>query len=222
MGAALRTPGQNRQLWGLVNTLARASGCERDQAEEALRRHCREVSGQEHSSMLSVEQAAEVTRRLGHEIDSIQKDQRSAAPTDRQPWGPRGPGPRHGQMATLRQHKVLEALYRQAGWDCPAQIAFSTRQCKKPWPQSQQDADAILEALKAIVLRKVKPAAARARAIALQGRPELDAWKRNFVADLVRQFEEAAEHGHQGRVMTTHKLLKLTECELACGIEVGP
>ncbi len=218
MGAPKRTPSQNRRMWGLLGQLAKTTGSTRAEAEGALRRHVREVSGQEHTSQLTEYQASQVIQRLEQELRGRQVEQDQ----QRKPWGHRGPGPREGQMVSRRQLEVLEALFLQAGMDTrDRQMGFTKRQVKKPWVQTQRDFDAVFEPLKAIVLRKAAPRDVWARAKALAGHPKLNRWQQDFVPDLARQFQEAAETGDLDCVLTPHKLYKLVEAEVACGVEVA-
>ncbi len=222
MGAAPRTPSQNRQIWGLVGQLARATSSSREEAEGTLRRLCMEISGQTHSSRLSTTQADKVISRMRWELGQLRADEEDLVP-EREPWGPRGPGPRPARMITRRQLVFLEGLYQQAGMSTRAQqIGFSKRQCKgRPWPQTMKDFDAIVEALKAICMRKVDHVDAWRRTKALVGNSSLDDWKRGFVADLALQFEEAAAEGTVACVLTPGRLFKLIECEIAAGVQVG-
>jgi len=216
--APARTPSQNRRLWGLVGELAVATGSTREEAELALRRQARAVSGQEHTSRLSRDQAQQVITLLEREIHGQQAE--VAQREERQPWGPRGPGPREKVGITERQVQVLQALFVQAGLDSQQkQMAFSSRQCKRPWPQTHREYDQIFEALKGMVLRAVVPMDAWARAKAIAQAPELNDWQRGFLADLCRQFQAAQAAGDISTVLTTHKLAKLTEAEVAAGVE---
>lgn len=209
-----RTPAQNSQMWGLVAQLRRLAGLSEDDAAEVLRKHCREISGQEHSSKLTVRQAEAVIARMAAEVGGYHGKRPAPA---RLPWGRRGDGPREDQRISPRQQQVLQALFVQAGLDTrERQMGFSRRQCGQPWPQTQSQADAIFEPLKAMVMRRLQPSDALARFQALAGRPGLDKWKRDFVADVLRQFGEAQDIA---TVMSPHKLLKLIECELAVEAE---
>ena len=71
--------------------------------------------------------------------------------------------------------------------------------------------------LRAIVLRGLRPRDAWKRARALEGQP-LNEWERGFVEDLVRQFQAADADAELDRVMSTHKLRKLVEIEVAHGV----
>lgn len=210
MGQA-RTVAQNRAIWGLVSQLAKGTGCAREEAEVAVRAVCMEVAGHEHTSRLSEGQADEVIRRLRARISA--RPAASAPPPARSSTSTR----REDLPITPRQQQVLAALYRQVGWDDRGrQIAFSRRQIKLPWPQTQVHADAIIEPLKAIALRHTDPRDAWQRAQALMGQPGLDAWQRGFVPDLVSQFVVADAKGELAKVLSPHKLLKLIEAEIAC------
>jgi hypothetical protein len=92
-------------------------------------------------------------------------------------------------------------------------MAFCRRQCKTPWPQTQADADALIEPLQAMAMRHVKPAEISARVSALAGHPALNAWQVGFIADLQRQFNQAED---PRSVVTPHKLAKLIEAEARC------
>jgi hypothetical protein len=209
-----RTPAQNRAIWGLKSQLERA-GLAADDAEATVRRVCAEVSGQEHTSRLTPTQAGRVIdqlQRLVQDAACRGPATRNAEPAPHTPWGPRGPGPREAVTISGRQQEVLQAVFRQAGMRTPEQQrGFAMRQCKRPWAQTQRDYDKLIEALYAIVLREVTPAQVLARARALVGHPRLDAWQERFIPNLVEQLEG-------GGGLSTHKLAKLVEAELRCGV----
>lgn len=211
MGAALRTPQQNRRLWGVVAALRRAAALSEDDAAELVRERCRALSGQEHTSRLTAVQAHRLILDLEREVAGYAPTEsaRNRKPA-RAPWGPRGPGLREDQPITRRQQEVVTLLYEQLGWDLQRQRGFNQRQTRRPWPQTQKDADAVIEGLTAILLRQVRWAEALARAEALLGHPALDAWQRRFLPDLVQQFRSSQR---PERVLTPHKLRKLVEAE---------
>ncbi len=214
-----RTPAQNARIWGLVSRLARTTGSSKDEASEAMRRHVREVSGQEHSSQLTVHQAAKVIERLQAELDGSRPPPETSA-EEREPWGHRGPGPRKKVAITRRQLEVLDALYHQVGLDTrPKQMAFARRQVGVPWPQTQKHYDSIYGGLEAMALRTVDPMDAYKRAKSLVGHPALNPWQRGFVPDLVEQFETSTDIT---KVLTPHKIAKLLEAERHCDVEVRP
>jgi len=212
-----RTAAQNSRMWAAVSQL-RKLGLSKADAEGILRDTVESVAGHRHSSRLDVYQAAGVIRQLE---DTIERSQSPADPDPkvssdtslREPWGRRGPGPRMGRVISPRQQETLQALYAQAGMDTPErQRGFCERQTGKPWPQTQKHCDAIFEALKAIILRDHKPAEMRARFEALRDHPALDDWKTGFVADVCEQYQRARK---PEKVLTTHRLKKLMECEAA-------
>jgi len=216
---AKRTPAQNNRMWGLVARMAQVTGSTKEEATEALRRHVREVSGQEHSSRLTAYQARQVIERMQRELDG-----RTPAPTTKpaphEPWGKRGPGPRGRATITQRQIQVLEQLGIQVGLDTPQKrMTFSQRQCRKPWPQTQGDYDSVYGGLEAMALRMIAPRDAWRRAQDLIGNPGLNSWQQGFLPDLVRQFEGAEDID---AVLTPHKIAKLLEAERHCGVEVAP
>ncbi len=204
----VRTPAQNRVIWGLVTQLAQATSGTKIEAEEAVRAICREVAGHDHTSRLTEGQADVVISRLRARLPQGQG--RPAAPS-----APVGKS-RQDAPITPRQQEVIGALYRQVGWDDRGrQIAFARRQLKLPWPQTQLHADAIIEPLKAIALRHTDPADAWRRAVALRESPHLDAWQRQFIPDLIAQFVVADAARDLKKVLSPHKLLKLIEAEVA-------
>ena len=216
---AIRTPAQNSKLFGLVTELQRCAGLSQEEATAVMRRHVREVAGQEHSSRLTVNQAIRVIDALQREVATYRPatTARPAPPAPHAPWGNRGQGPRTEQPITDRQVEVLQELYRQAGIDTlPRQVGFTRRQCKgRGQPSTQKDFDAIYEALSAIILRRTTADEIWTRARTLTGNAGLDAWQRGFIADLCGQFENAKD---RDKVLSPHKLLKLTEAEIACGV----
>lgn len=215
--AQARTPAQNRRIWSLVGELAAATGSTRDDAELALRRICRDVSGQEHTSRLGRAQAQEVIQHMEAEMRGRVVTE---AREERKPWGPRGPHGRDNAPITPRMTQVLQAMYLQAGLDSrQKQMAFSQRQAKVPWPQTHRHYDQIIEALKDMILRQVDPAEVAARVKALRGHRALNTWQLGFIDDIHHQFERA---GDIGKVLTTHKLAKLVEAEVALESWRGP
>lgn len=206
----MRTPAQNRRIWALVGELKRIPELSDDDVDAILRGCVFEVSGQHSTTQLSEYQAGKVIGLL---------DQHLGRRPERMPWGPRGEGPRKAATISPRQQAVLRALFQQAGMgDMKRQRTFCMRQCKVPWPQTQQHADALMAPLTAMVLRRVDPGEIWRRAQALRDRPELDTWQQQFVPDLCRQFAEAEAAGNLGSVLSPHKLLKLCEAEDTCGV----
>lgn len=203
MGAAVRSPAQNRQLWALVTRLQAASGLSRPEATQVLQDVTREVSGQEHTSRLTPEQAVKVAALLEARIGAPAPAPTPAAET-------------RITVITPAQQRVLLALWEQAGFDTPARRrSFCERQTGKPWPQTQADVNAVWKGLEAQILRRVDPADVRARVDVLVARKgDLDNWKASFALDLQRQL------GESPRNLTPHKLRKLMECEDALAQQV--
>lgn len=207
-----RTPGQNRKIWAIAGKIARASGGGREEQTDLVRSACKAVSMQDRSSRLNRAQADEVIALLRRRQGDVEGGP-SESVSSREPTGGRvGP-------ITPRQQEVLQALFHQVGMaDRKQQIGFCRRQCKTPWPQSQEDADKLMEPLKAMALRHVSPEQAWRRAQHIAGHPLLDAWQRSFIPDLISQFEEAQAAGELDKVLSPHKLLKLVEAEVKCGV----
>lgn len=207
------SPAQRRAVWGAVAQLTKA-GLSREDAEGILRDVCRKVSGQEHTSLLSDDQASKVVTQMKERAG-----RGSPTAEKRAPWGPRGGARTQSTISPAQQH-TIQSLAGLLEWDATRLRAFSERQCKKPWPQTMADADALVEALKAMAMRSVPPATIQARAAAIDGHPALDDWQRPFVADLLKQFSAATESGADLRgVMTGHKLLKLLEAEARVALD---
>ena len=230
--SAVRSPAQNRSIYGLVAEIGRRASLDTEGRRELLSGVAREVSGQEHTSLLSPSQAEAAIRLLRRRADDwaplpVAPSVRPSAPphptampekAEHEPWGMRGQ-PRPVETITPRMQAVLSGLWTLAGMESPQQQrGFTERQCKKPWPQSQQDFDKLFEALSSIALRKVQPRAAWERFQRLHGNPGLNAWQVGFVADMLRQYASADDVGRLDHVLTPHKLRKLVEAEVACGI----
>jgi len=209
--ARQRTPAQSRRLWGLASRIAKASGGGKAEQEALARGAAEEVSGRRSTSSLTPAQARQAIALLEQRAKGSgpkAKTTKKAGPSDAR-WGP----------ITPRQQAVIQALYRQVGMTDPArQRGFCERQCKTPWPQSQEDADRLMEPLKAMALRSAVPKDIWDRARAIQDSPRLDAWQAQFVPDLVAQFVEAEANGKLNKVLSPHKLLKLLEAEHSCGV----
>lgn len=217
--AAVRSPAQSQAIWALAAQLQRLGGLSKDDVEGLVRRAAREASGQERTSLLSGVQAVRVIQALQAEVDRYGAAARpEAAPEKREhePWGAREPVRREKGTITPYQQWLIGQLFALVGWtELERQRAFILRQTKRPWPQTQADADAIVEPLKAIALREVDPREIQARAKALVGHAKLNAWQRGFIADLVGQFEGASD---PRKVLSARKLEKLLEAESHCGV----
>ncbi len=212
----VRTPAQNRALWSLVGQLSTRSGLSRDELRPLLDRLCHEASGQAHTSHLAPGQANTVIDGLQRELARYAAPAPARpAPAPHDPWSKRGPGARGDQRITRFQQVVITGLFELLGMDAVARRDFSTRQCKVPWPQTQAHADALIEPLSSMALRRHTVATLLARVDALS-RADLDAWKTGFVADVARQLREA-KPGATPRAagITPMKLAKLLECEAA-------
>lgn len=208
----VRTPEQNRRIWSLVNELARRAQLSREDVEAlTLRPITRRISAQEHTSKLTPGQADQTIAALEGEVRRYAPAQPAAPAPAPAPVAE----PRKGTI-TPAQQALIQGLYQMVGYASPEQQrAFAMRQIRLPWAQTQAQADALIEPLKAMALRAVVPADAWQRAQALASRGGLDAWKKQFIADLCRQFSEANDAGTLDKVLTPGKLLKLLECEAA-------
>ena len=215
-----RSASQNRALWALVREIE-GRGLSHDEAVATLRQACIQVSGQDHTSRLTPGQAGQVIDTLKARLGQSRGRGQRTAPAPHEPWDDRGPGPRDDATAapiTPRQVEVLDALFAQAGMTTlPQRVAFTKRQCRgQGRPRSQRDADALFEALSAMVMRGVAPMDIwmEARELLADGRG-LDSWQRHtFLPDLLAQFEVAAPD-HLDQVLTPHKLAKLVEARHA-------
>lgn len=216
----VRTPAQNRALWSLVGQLSTRSGLSRDELRPTLDRLCIDASGQAHTSHLSPGQADQVIGALERELARYGAPP-PPKPAPHEPWGKRDPGHREDKRITRFQQVVIAGLFELLGMDAQARRDFSTRQCKVPWPQTQAHADALVEPLSAMALRRHTVESLRARVDALQ-KADLDAWKTGFVKDVARQLAEA-KPGATPRAagITPMKLAKLLECEAAAAAARG-
>lgn len=125
------TPAQKRML----HAAARQLQLTRDQYESILMEH----AGVHSSNDLDNEKFDRVMRhmeRLG--FDNYVRPQRNAA----------------GAITKWQLIKI-QAMYRELGWnDRARQVGFNKRQCAAPWPQTRQQANQVIEGLKALVTRK--------------------------------------------------------------------
>lgn len=196
------SPPQLRQVWGLLNQLAKASGQDADELKIAS---VQAVTGQSHLSLITPTQADALLGHLRRELAKYTP--KSEAPK---------PDPK-GRAGTIspRQQRVLTELYRQAGYEtAEAKRTLSERQCGKPWPQTKADADKIYEALSAMVLRRNPAEKLLARVDAIRGHDALDAFERPFLEDLRRQLVA-------GGRMSPGKIGKLVEAEMHVAAAMG-
>lgn len=216
--SSLRSPGQHRRLYGLLGQMKKQMP-EAD-AEGLFRAAAREVSGQEHTSRLTPEQADGMIRRL--EAAATRAPAPAAEPDRplRVPWGPRGDQARDEGRITPEQQEVLGSLFQMAGMDTPERRrGFSMRQCKKPWPQTMRDADTIFEGLSAIILRTCTAKDVLERLEALWASPWIQghAFFRVFVPDLKTQLEARGK-----KALSPNKLKKIAEGEMQAAARGGP
>lgn len=191
----VRSPEQNRKIWGLVAKLGQISGRGREWAEGIMRLICGGITGSESTSQLTVEQAdrliAELQARVG-----------SKAPRPKQ-------APEADATITRDQQRVLDHMYKDAGISVPQ--AFNQRTIKRPWPQTRAEATKLYQALEAMIIRKidrteVETILATLRSVEFKWR--LTPWEKTFVEDLNRQL--TATTG-SGTWRTSGKLGKLLE-----------
>lgn len=217
MAKAARTPAQNREMWGLVAELGRASGLGRDEiTDTVLRTLAREVSGQEHTSHLSAGEADQILAKLRREVGKYSPRPRDPRPgaAPHKAWGPRGAGTRDEQPITVFQRHVVTGLFGLCGKDTERErVAFTQRQCKAPWAQTQAHADALITPLSAMAMRRAQPLQILERVRVLHRHAALDDWQMAFVDDLLRQFGAAQSTGSLDTVLTPHKLIKILEAE---------
>lgn len=111
--------------------------------------------------------------------------------------------------------EVLGYLFADAGMgSLPQRIGFTRRQLQgRGQPKTLADADALMEPLKAIILRRVTAEQVRERLLAVQGRPELDDFLRGFVPDVLQRVEASGL-----KAITPGRLAKLVEAEVVCGL----
>lgn len=206
MAAATRAPDQNRRLWGLANALARevatghrqvpagvAAAPGRTVAEQWLRHITREVSGQTSTRRLTPQQADQVIARLEAEGRRAAPGPAAAPP----PAGRRGariPADRHTEIITPGQQDYLcellsalaqrEGAHRRMAEEGERWQAWCRHYLKRPWPQTQRDADVAIEAAKSMLYRTLPPAEELDRILmGLNTHPALTTWERRFVDD---------------------------------------
>lgn len=212
---APRTPAQNRAIYGLRSRFV-AAGVDADDADTILRAACTAVAGHEHTSKLTTGQAQRLIDRLERELATYTPAPAKPSPAPHKPWGERGPGQRIDQPITPFQNTVIQGLFNLcaatgAGFDTfQKRRAFAQRQCKRDWPETLADADAMIEPLAAIALRKVDVDDIARRVAAMVGHKALDPWKRDFVADLHGKFTSGSG---RKRLLTPYRLAKIIECE---------
>lgn len=217
-----RTVEQNRRIYGLRLALCKA-GMELEDVVGVIRQIAVEVSGQEHTSLLTVGQANALIGQLEERLR--QASTRSAAvgsarpravSAPHEPWGERG-GNRAEEPITGRQLEIIDRLATEAGLvTLPQRAGFYARQLGgRRRLVTQADADAVIEPLKAMLRRRVDPDTVCRRLEAVAEHPTLatDAWLAGFVADVLPRVRR------EGRsAISPGRLAKLREAEELCGI----
>ena len=224
--APKRTSAQSSRIWGILARLVTATGLGKDEWEGMMRAEVKRISGQEHTSQLSQMQAA---RLIGWLETELQRYARAApatpdtvnlpVPRPHPPFGERA-GPRADERVTPMQQQVLRGLWDLCarldpanGWSTAAlQQGFSRRQCGRPWPQSEADADKLIAPLASIAARQGPMTEWARRVAAILDAPELDAWKRKFIRDVNRQLKSGRLDGKDD-VEVCARLPKIVEAE---------
>lgn len=174
-----------RAVRGELSRLAKATGLD---VEDLKVQVVRGITRQDHLSACTPHQAGLVLDHLRRELAKYPSATR---PAPHEPWGERGDQPRDIATISPRQQHVLAGMYAMAGMDTPQKrAAFAMRQCKTPWPQTQQDCDKIYQALGAIILRSVPRAELLRRARAALASDRIDAWQRlTFLPGIIAALE---------------------------------
>ncbi len=187
-----RTSQQNRRIWSLVGKLASKSGILREESEEIMRLVNDRVNGTEQTSVLTVDQADLLINEMGNLIRDARRDIDDIG---------------YDKMVTPGQLRLIDSLYSDLRWNKKSQIGFNKRQTKKPWPQTRADANSIITALSAILLKEVRSEEISGRLDKLDAvKHRLTPWEKAFKADLKRQLTE-------GGALTVMKLKKFLEIE---------
>lgn len=194
----VRTPEQNRKIWGLVAKLAQISGRGREWAEDIMRLLCVNISKQERTSALTSAQADQLISELQGRTGGSGRGGSKIKPA-----------PDAQGTITRDQQRVLQHLYKDASIAGPQ--AFNQRIIKKPWPQTRAEATKLYQALEAMIVRKidrteVETILATLRSVEFKWR--LTPWEKSFVEDLNRQISAATG---AGTWRTANKLGKLLE-----------
>lgn len=215
---ARRTEPQNRQIWGLVSKIRKAGGLDEETADLVVRGACRAASGQEHTSQLTIPQAGRVIDHLQRELAKYNAPAASPPPEQHapsrrhEPWGPRG-GARADEPITPRQQAIVTGLFGLLGWDRARMTGFSRRQTGRLWPQTQAEADKLIEPLKQMVMRQVTPVALWERAKAVRGNVALNAFLRSQISTMCTEAERADAAHRLDQVFNPTRLLYILEAE---------
>jgi len=98
------------------------------------------------------------------------------------------------KFVTQKQQQSIAKLYKDLGWIDVQQKAFNTRTCGHDTPRTTKEASKVIEGLKAIIARLLKPYHQQIRLLAInlyQGRYEMSPWERDtFLPDIVAKIEE--------------------------------
>lgn len=196
------SPNPYKRFWRALTRFATFSGLPRDDAETIARTWIREISGQTSLKQLTPAQLGAVCSRL---------DARGGRPPETPPAQP-APTPRPAparapqDLPTPEQQQALHSLGKTMGWSRDQLAAFCQghSSCKHPWPQTRAEANAIIEALKSMVARKVQlngraVTTHRDELLAQLEALSLTEWERAFLAKV------------KGGRMTVPQKLKLEE-----------
>ena len=142
------TPAQLKTFWGLVRRYQRDQGLDKEDAEYCARDHIEAVSGQRSTKDLSEIQANDVIRRLSQALDAGQFVD-GKLDTARDP----------AALPTQNQLDMLERLRKAMKWERAQfqRFCLNHASCKRAWPQTRAQANALVEALKDMVTRQTKP-----------------------------------------------------------------
>lgn len=197
MRTPMRTAGQNNAIWGLVSQLdallrldARlapaylAGDAAQPLAQRWLRAIIQQVSGQESSARLTLQQAVQVIQQLEQAL--VQCKAALTGPQEVKPRAESTINPKQQEyiLKLLKAIAGVQGRYSELGRDMTRQREWCTHWLKVPWPQTQADADVCVEALKSILLRELPASSVLQRELEQLGTTEgLNTFESSLVAD---------------------------------------
>ena len=149
------TQNQNRAFWGLITQIVKKTQLDRDDVVELARDVVESVSGQRSIRELTDAQAGEVLKQLGKKLRAP-----STSPSGTSFAAPATPPAQDARaLPTDAQLQMIERMRKAMDWSRSQLQAWCQNHAsvQKPWPQTREEANAIVEALKDMVARERPP-----------------------------------------------------------------
>lgn len=172
-------------------------------AEDLMRARARVVFQTEHISDLTADQLF----RLTEDLEAMIQGKSLPAPRQRQRSG--------SHKMTTDQERTIKAMFAAMEWEAHRQKGYLQRIIKKAWPETRQEASAMIQAIQALFLNGLDMETFRRQvAFCQQHHIYLDVYKRQIVADAAKKLQASPPKLTMGLVCKVYEAIKQIQIQL--------